>query len=275
MEQEVEQLQGYYQQVLDYLVQYSFHLAYAAVILLVGFWFAGKCNKWLFKALTKRQMDITLANFLANLLKVLVIIMVMLMAMNKLGISVTPLVAAIGAASLGAGLAIQGTLANYGAGLALIVTRPFVIGNTISVKGYTGLVKQIHLSSTIITNEDGEQITIPNRHIVGEIIANTEENSLVEGELVIGSDVAVANAVALLQAELMQHCDVQQTPPPLVGIEGFSEWGIRIGYRYWVATERLHQAKYQVNLALVAQLQSEGITIAQPQRQVTLINNPS
>ncbi len=102
------------------------------------------------------------------MLNIVVMVMISIMALSKIGISVTPFIAAIGAISLGAGLALQGLLANYAAGFNIIIIRPFVVGDTIEVQGVIGIVKEVQLAYTIIYNEDSAEITIPNKHIVGE-----------------------------------------------------------------------------------------------------------
>jgi small conductance mechanosensitive channel len=96
--------------------------------------------------------------------------------MGKFGISIAPFIAALGALAFGASFALQGPLSNYGAGLMIIIARPFVVGDTITVKNVSGIVEEVTLATTILTTEDGEKITIPNKHIVGEILNNSFAN---------------------------------------------------------------------------------------------------
>ena len=192
---EIQQFEKYYALLTEYLVTYSMQIVGAIFILLVGLWVAKKLAEVVANLMTRHNIDITLTNFVSNVVKVLLIIMVIIIALGKIGISVTPFVAAIGAASLGAGLALQGMLSNYGAGLAIIATRPFVVGDTIEVKGVSGQVKVIELGHTVLINEEKVEITIPNKHIVGEILHNSFSYSLVKGEIDIAysacSDTAI------------------------------------------------------------------------------------
>lgn len=144
LDQELQQLQGVYQLITEFLVTYSFQLVGALLIFLLGLWVASKVSRLVAKQFDKHNIDVTLSNFV----RILIIVMVGIIALGKIGISITPMVAAIGAASLGAGLALQGMLANYAAGVTIIVTRPFVVGNTIEIKGESGVVKRIHLGMT-------------------------------------------------------------------------------------------------------------------------------
>lgn len=128
--------------------------------------------------------------------------MVAIIALGKLGISVTPFVAAIGALSLGAGLALQGLLSNYGAGLYIIISRPFIVGDTIRVQDVTGLVKEVHLAFTMLADEDDVEITIPNRHIIGEILYNSHTDTLAEETVGITYDSDPNKAIAVIKQAL-------------------------------------------------------------------------
>lgn len=272
LEQELAQLQGAYDIIYQYLVNYSFQLMGAILIFLAGLWLAKKVASMVAKQLEKHEIDITLSNFATNLIRILIVIMVAIVALSKLGISVTPMVAAIGAASLGAGLAIQGMLSNYAAGITIIVTRPFVVGNTISVRGVTGVVKDILLGMTILTNEEGEQISIPNKHIVGEILHNSFEFKLVESHFNIAYQEDAEAVVVLINDALCQSGRLSAEHPPQVGINGFNAIGIEIGIRYWLPTQSYFQDKYITHQAIHKALKSAAIKIPCPSREVHLIS---
>ena len=178
------------------------------------------------------------------------------------------MVAAIGAASLGAGLALQGMLANYAAGITIIVTRPFIVGNTIEVKGVSGLVKDIHLGMTVLTNEEGEQINVPNKHIVGEVLHNSFANKLVETTLNISYKSDPEQVVSILKQVLVDSAQVSDGEHAQVGINDFNNIGIEIGIRYWVATESYFQDKYQTNASLIKALREADIEIPCPVREI-------
>ena len=147
MAEELEQAQEIYDLIMTYLVTYGFQVLGAIIILLIGIFVAGKVAGMLNKFMVGKNIDVTLSQFTASTVKAIVIVMVAIIALGQLGISVTPFVAAIGALSLGAGLALQGLLANYSAGLSIIVARPFVVGDTIMVQGVSGVVKEIKLGT--------------------------------------------------------------------------------------------------------------------------------
>lgn len=190
--------------------------------------------------------------------------MVGIIALGKLGISITPMVAAIGAASLGAGLAIQGMLSNYAAGITIIVSKPFVVGNTICIKGVTGVVKDIYLGMTVLSNEEGEQITIPNKHIVGEILHNSFANKLVETHFNINYQTDPKAVIDSIGEILKNSGRVYQDKGCHVGINDFNSVGIEIGVRYWVPTQSYFQDKFETNMAIFSNLKKLGIEIPCP-----------
>ncbi|WP_348708620.1 mechanosensitive ion channel family protein [uncultured Pseudoalteromonas sp.] len=273
IDSEIQQVEKYYNLIMEYLVTYSMQIVGAILILFFGLWIAQKVSNMVAGLMQRHNIDITLTNFVSNVIKVLLIIMFLVIALGKIGISVTPFVAAIGAASLGAGLAMQGMLSNYGAGLAIIATRPFVVGDTIEVKGVSGQVKTIELGHTILINEEKVEITIPNKHIVGEILHNSFSYSLVKGEIDIAYDANADLAIELIEKVLNDHELVSDSPHAQVGIERFAQSGVTLSYRFWVPTTKIIETKLAVNRNVFKAIQGADIEIPFPQRIVTLNQN--
>ena len=152
MEQELQQAQEIYNLMVEFMVNYSFQIVGAIIIVLLGMFVGKKVSGLIENLMVRKNIDVTLSHFAAGFVKILIVAMTAIIALGKIGISVTPFVAAIGAVSLGAGLALQGLLSNYGAGLSIIVARPFIVGDTISVQGVTGIVKEVKLAYTMLSN---------------------------------------------------------------------------------------------------------------------------
>jgi len=195
---------------------------------------------------------------------------VIIIAIGKFGISIAPFIAALGALAFGSSFALAGPVSNYGAGLVIILTRPFVIGNTITINKVSGVVDEIHLAVTILSTEDDEKITIPNKHIVGEILLNSFANKIVEGTVGISYGDNPEMAVKVIQDALATIDDICKEPPPQVGIEAFGESSIDLGMRYWVPTKKYFQTLYRGNMAAYTALKDAGINIPFPQRDVHL-----
>jgi small conductance mechanosensitive channel len=229
---------------------------------------AGKVSAWVLKLCLKQNLDITLSQFLANTTKMLFVVMITIVSLGKLGISVTPFIAAIGAISLGAGLALQGLLANYAAGFNIILIRPFVVGDTITVHGVTGVVEEVLLAYTVLKNEDDVTITVPNKHIVGEILHNSKNDSLLELTVGISYQHNPLEVTKLLENTIKSLDIIGDHDKLLVGIDEFSDSAITIGIRLWTPTINLYSAKYKAYAGIYSALDEANINIPFPQRDV-------
>ena len=272
MDEEITAVQRIIDMVVDFLVKYSFQVIGAVIILLVGAFVAKWMSSLLLKLFEKKNFDITLSKFLVNTVKLVIIVFAVIVAIGKFGITISPLIAALAAMAFGASFAIQGPVANYGAGLVIILTRPFVVGNTITVAGVNGVVEEVKLGATILTDEDGVKITIPNKHITGEIIYNSEQWKIVEEVVGISYSSSPEEAIGIVKKSLDQFEEIAKEPPVQVGIQAFGDSSINIGYRYWVPTTKYFQTLYKVNLAVYKQLIEGGVEIPFPQRDVRILS---
>lgn len=270
MDNELETIQQVYNVIVEFIINYSFQILGAIIILLIG----AKLASWLGRLVTrlceKKNIDVTLSHFLGSVTKILILTFVVIIAIGKFGISIAPFIAAIGALAFGTSFAIAGPVSNYGAGLVIILSRPFLIGDTITINDVSGVVDEIHLAVTILSTEDDEKITIPNKHIVGEILLNSFANKIVEGTVGISYQDDPEKAIEVIQEALRGLEGVCHEPPPQVGIEAFGESSIDLGMRYWVPTKKYFQTLYRGNMAVHKALQEAGITIPFPQRDVHL-----
>ncbi|MBW2473280.1 MAG: mechanosensitive ion channel family protein [Deltaproteobacteria bacterium] len=270
MEIELDTIQQIYNVVFEFIINYSFQILGAIIILIVGAKLAGWLGRLVTNLCEKKNVDITLARFLGNVVKILTLTFVIIIAIGKFGISIAPFIAALGAIAFGTSFAISGPVSNYGAGLVIILSRPFVIGDTITINNVSGLVEEIHLATTILTTEDDEKITIPNKHIIGEILLNSFNNRIVESSVGISYQDDPEKAIEVIREALSRIDDICSEPPPQIGIEAFGESSIDLGIRYWVPTKKYFQTLYRGNLAVHKALKQAQITIPFPQRDVNL-----
>jgi small conductance mechanosensitive channel len=262
MQQELATLQQVYQLVVNFLVTYSFQIAGAVIIFIGGLIVANWLARLVLRLQEARQVDVTLRQFIASAVRLAVIGLFIIIALGKLGISMTPLIAALGGLAVGASFAIQGPVSNYGAGLVIILTRMFKVGDTIAVQGCSGVVTQIDLAATRLVAEDGEDIVIPNKHIVGEIHRNSYSNRLVEGRVGIEATADAELAVAAVTKQIDARTGNLDVPAPLIGIEAFADGAIVIGYRYWVPSTRYFELLYAVNNDIHRVLRAAGMRLA-------------
>ena len=273
MKEELQQAQAIYKLITEFFITYSFQILGAVIILILGIYVAKKVSDLVFKLCERKHLDVTLSRFISSTVKIVIIAMVAIIALGKVGISVTPFVAAIGALSLGAGLAMQGLLSNYGAGLNIILARPFVVGDTIRIQNVIGQVKEVHLAYTLLADEDDVEITIPNRHIVGEIISNSHADTLIEETVGISYDSDPKEAIKIIIEVLDKVENKSEARKPLVGIESFADSSINIGMRYWVPTSCYFETLYNTNGKIYAALEQSNITIPYPQREIRILSD--
>jgi len=272
VEQDIQQIQNIVDILSEFAVNYGFQVFGAIVILFIGW----QVSRWVARAVLKicerAGLDITLAKFFAGIAKTLIIVFVAIVALGKFGITITPLIAALGAIAFGSTLALQGPLSNYGSGLTIILTRPFIVGDTIRIQSVIGIVEEIKLAYTWLITEDGERITIPNNRIIGEILHNTHENLIVEASISISYESNTEEAVALILKVLGEFSDVTRDPEPQVGIERFADSAIVVGVRYWVPTKQYYQIMYRVNQKIYSALKDANIIIPFPRQDIHIVD---
>ena len=236
----------------------------AIVVLLLGLKAASWCGSRLARLAESKGVDVTLSRFLGNVTRLTIVAAVVVITLGNFGITIAPLIAIAGASAFGATLAIQGPLSNYGAGLAIVLARPFVVGDTITVKGTSGGVELITLGYTRHVCEDAERITVPNKEIVGEMIVNSKGRRVVEASVLLAAEADVGRAVALARETFARFPELGGEPRPQVGIHDFTYGGVILGLRYWVPSRRYFELRYQVNGAIHAAFEVAGIPRLSP-----------
>ncbi len=247
---------------MSYVVTYGFQIAGALVFLLIGLkvssWMAGRISA----ALEKRTVDVTLARFIGNIAKVVAIVFMVIITLGNFGVSIAPLIALAGAGAFGVTVAIQGPLSNYGAGVSIILSRPFTVGNTITIaKVCSGVVENITLANTVLIGEDGERITIPNKEIVGKVIVNSETRRIVQTKIAIADGQDTDIALAALRKAISEVGAVDAATEPQIGIHDFAYGGVVLGLRFWVPSSRYFETRYAVNQRALAELRAASIRL--------------
>lgn len=155
---------------LAYLMQYGLSFLYAILIFIIGKWAARLVSKIAGVSMAKAKLNVTLASFLRNVVYYVILIFVCIAALNKIGIETTSFVAIIGAAGLAVGLALQGSLANFAAGVMLILFQPFKVGDEVEAGGAAGIVKEIQIFSTVLETNDRKTVIVPNAKVTSDKI---------------------------------------------------------------------------------------------------------
>ena len=258
---------------IDMAMRFGPKLFVALLILLAGYLCAGWVGRLINRLLTRLHLESPVRALLTRSAQVLVFGLFAILAMQILGVELLPLVAGLGVAGAGIALALQGVLGNVAAGLTIIFTQPFHVGDYISIANEEGEVLDINLFSTTLGHTDRSRVVIPNRKIVGEIMHNCgkiRRLSLTVG-VAYGTDLAVAQE--RIHSLLRGNPRVLDTPAPVVGVAQLADSSVTLSIAPWVNVPDYEAATSEINQAILAAFNAEGIQIPYPQRVVQVIQN--
>lgn len=275
MKQELEYVHQFYDLTIAFVTNYSFQIIGAVIIVTIGWFLSKYVYNVLIQFFNTHDFDVTLGKFAANIVRILIFGAMIVVAIGKLGISIAPFIAAVGAVFLTAGLALQGTVANFAAGISLVISRPFKIGDTILVNKVYGVVEEIKLGYTTLRTEDEELITVPNKNMIGEVIVNSFDYRIVESSVGISYRDDAEKAIELIKKVIDAFENLSGENKSIVGIQKFGDNAVEIGMRYWVPTRSFFKIQYEVNMAIYKALNDAKVTIPCPQREVHLYGENS
>jgi small conductance mechanosensitive channel len=255
----------------DLLIRYGFQVLGAIAILVVGFlvarWLGGLADK----RFQKQQMEPPMRSLMVRVIKILVLIMAFVVALDKFGFSIAPLVAGIGVAGLGVGFALQGVLGNLMAGLTIIFTKPFRVGEYIEINNVRGEVTKIELSTTTLVQIDHSHVIVPNRKIVGEIVHNFSTMRMLTLTVRVPHNVDLNAAFQAAAQVASQNGRVLKNPAPSVGIDSMDDNGIKLALWAWVHVTDVFSAEPDLYQSLVEAFRARGIGTPAASHQVRML----
>lgn len=261
MEEQIAAVSKLIDQLIEFSVTFGFQILGALAFLFIGWKLSNWAGRKIVAVAEAKDVDQTLSKFIGNIVRIILIAILGIITLGNFGISIAPLIALAGAAAFGATLAIQGPLSNYGAGLAIILGRPFSVGDTITLGRTSGVVADIKLAATILVGEDGERISIPNKEVVGNVIVNSESNRVVQAKIAIAGDGDIDRVISTIRRTIEGHKSTSEAPSVQVGVHDFTYGGVILGARYWVASQQYFQLRYEVNAEILKALRSVDVTL--------------
>jgi small conductance mechanosensitive channel len=258
---------------VDLAVKFGPKVLAAVVILTLGYFVGRWLSRWLMRALSHIDMEPPVRTLIVRIARAVVSVLFIIMALQNLGVELLPLIAGLGVAGAGIALAMQGVLGNLFAGLTIIFTKPFRIGEYIDIAGEEGVVTNISLFQTTLAHPDRSLVIIPNRKIVGEILHNF--GSIRQVSIVVGVayDTDLNRAFALIRETLQSNQYVlrESELEPQVFVSLLAESSVNITVRPWVSTEHYGAAGGQINQAILEKFREAGIAIPPPRREVRML----
>jgi len=270
-------MQGASEQVVVFITTYGIKIIGAIIILIIGRLAAGMGRKILKGALEKRDVDPSIVSFVASLTYVLILTFTVLAALAKFGIQTASFVAVLGAAGFAIGFALQGSLANFAAGVLVLVLRPYRVGDFIESAGVIGAVKEIQLFTTILCTPDNIKIMVPNGKIFGNVIKNISAYDTRRVDMVMGigytSDIQKAYDV---MSEIMKADDrILSDPAPQIAVSELADSSVNLVVRPWVKKEDYWNVKFDLTRKFKEAFDANGIDIPFPQQVVHMLQGAS
>jgi small conductance mechanosensitive channel len=258
--------------LIDLAIRFGPRLLAAILIITVGGFAAGWAARVTLRALHRLELEPPVRMLFSRVVRITVFMLFLIMALQNLGVELLPLIAGVGVAGAGVALATQGVLSNIVAGLTIIFTKPYRVGEYISVVGVEGRVEAITLFSTALTHPDLSRVIVPNRKVVGEILHNYGQIRQCEVTVAVAYDVDLPDALGVIRELVRTNPRVLQDPAPLVQIGRLGDSAVQISAKPWVAVADFGAAPGELSLSIVEELRRRGISIPFPQHEVRLLN---
>lgn len=256
---------------VDLAVKFGPKLLAAVLILTAGYFVGRWIAQWVRRALEHIDIEPTVRTLIVRITRAAISVMFLIIALQNLGIELLPLIAGLGVAGAGIALAMQGVLGNLFAGLTIVFTKPFRVGEYIEIVKEEGVVANISLFQTTLTHPDRSRVIIPNRKIVGEILHNFGNVRQVNVVVGVAYDTDMNRAIALIQEVLRTNARVLRDIEPLIVVSQLAESAVNVAVRPWVAVGDFGAAGSEINQAILAAFRGAGIGIPFPQREVRMI----
>jgi small conductance mechanosensitive channel len=257
--------------LIDLALKFGPKVLAALVILAIGFLVGRQLARWLERALMHLEMEPPVRNLIVRIARVAISLLFVIMALQNLGVELLPLVAGLGVAGAGVALAMQGLLGNLFAGLTIILTKPFRIGEYIGIVGEEGTVETITLFQTTLSHPDRSRVVIPNRKIVGEILHNYGSIRQVDITVGVAYDTELNQALTLIQEILRENSRVLQDIAPVIGVRLLADSSVNIAVKPWVGVRDYGPAAGEINKRILEAFREHGIVIPFPQREVRVL----
>lgn len=266
--------QSFFGKFMDKIIGFLPSIIGAIIVLFVGVWICRLIRKFVRRLMIARSVDITIQNFVNELLRWVLYIILFLTVIQKVGVPVSSFLGALAAAGVAIGLALQGSLSNFAGGIMLLILKPFRIGDSIEAKGHIGTVERIGMFYTTLIKFGNERVIIPNGPLFSDNIINYSQNPTRRHNIIVGigygSDLKKAKEILY---RLAKECPTAlQEPPAVVYVEELADSSVNLSLRIWSNTENYLETRFYLIEQIKLTFDKEGIEIPFPQRDVHIIS---
>ncbi|MCF1427368.1 MAG: mechanosensitive ion channel [Shewanella sp.] len=273
----MNELSGLIEQAPDLIMTYSLKLLFAVIIFVVGRYMSNVTKKLTVKLLEKREVDKTVVSFVGNIVWAIVLTLTIIATLGQIGVQTASLVAVVGAAGLAVGLALQGSLSNFAAGVLMVLFKPCRVGDYVEAGGVAGTVDEITIFSTKMLTPDNKVIIVPNTSIMNGSIINYSAMEKRRVDMVIGVsyDADIRQAKQLLCSILENNQYVLKEPEYIVAVSSLGDSSVNFVVRPWVKTSDYWDAHFELTETIKLSLDEAGIGIPYPQMDVHIKETPA
>ncbi len=258
--------------LVDLAIKFGPKVFTAIIILVVGYMVARWIGRLVQRSLAGFDLEPPVRTLFLRLARALVLGLFFIIALQNIGVELLPLIAGLGVAGAGIALAMQGVLGNLVAGLTIIFTKPFRVGEYVSMVGVEGRVETVELFTTILSHPDKSKVVVPNRKIVGEILHNYGRIRQINVAVGVAYETDLNLALAAVNDVLRQNPRVLLEPAAVVGVTTLADSSIQIAVQPWVQVPDYGPATTEINKAIVENFRTREISIPFPQREIRILN---
>ena len=258
--------------IQDLLMIYGLNLLAAILIFIVGRWLAKFASKMLDMLMSRHAVDQTLRSFACHLTYIALLAFVIIAALGRLGIQTASFVAVLGAAGLAIGLALQGSLANFAAGVLMIIFKPFKVGDYVEGAGTAGIVEEIQIFTTTLRTPDNKTIIVPNGKISSDNIVNYSTKPTRRVDMIFGVSYTddIDKVKSIIAEVLSEDSRILKEPAPQIALSELADSSVNFVVRPWVNAADQWPVYFDTHEKLKKRFDAEGVSIPFPQRDVHL-----
>lgn len=277
MDIEISTLEQYSTEFINWVLVYGGKALMAIILLIVGRWVARGVTNFASRQMKARGVESTIASFIHNMAYAALMAFVIIAAMAQIGIQTASFIAVIGAAGLAVGLALQGSLSNFAAGVLLIIFKPFKAGDFIEAGGASGIVEEISIFTTLMRSVDNKSIVIPNASILGGNIVNYSAKPTRRIDLVVGVsyEANLAHVKLVLKDIVSSDERILTDVETVIGVDTLADSSVNLVVRPWVNSADYWAVYFDLNERIKTRFDGEGIGIPYPQMDLHMVSMPS
>tara|TARA_B100000686_G_scaffold354489_1_gene465050 strand:+ start:7908 stop:8750 length:843 start_codon:yes stop_codon:yes gene_type:complete len=265
-----------WEKIITLSSEFGLQLVTALVIFWVGRVIAKTAQNTLHRILQSQQVDKILETFVCNLAYWAIMIFVIIAAVHQIGVQTTSLVAMLGAAGLAVGLALQGSLSNFAAGVLIVVFRPYRVGDWIEAAGISGSVEQVQILTTILITADNKQIIVPNSQIMNSVITNysAKKTRRIDMTIAVSYKDDLDKVRKTIEDLIKNESRILKDPNYLIAVSELADSSVNFMVRVWVKTQDYANVKFDMTEAVKKRFDQEGISFPFPQQDIHIYRQP-